>query len=66
MNLDFYSWKPIVALLCVGGIARFARDIVAGLRYLYRVALTPEGAAVMRIVTALLAAATLAFVVLRG
>ena len=65
MRDPIYTRPFIVLVLAVGGLISFGKDLVAGVTYLYRIALTPQGLALLVVSTMLLSAASLCVAVLR-
>lgn len=65
MKLTLHNRESILAVLAVGGLLGLFKEIVAGVIALYRLALTPQGAAAVLVGTFLLAAAAVLVGLLR-
>lgn len=62
---DFYNRRETLAVLALGGLIGFAKDIVVGILYLYRLALTPDGVAALLVATLLISVTALMTALLR-
>lgn len=66
MRDPIHTRSFLVLVLTLGGLVSFGKDLVAGVAYLYRAALTPQGLAVVVVVTMMLSGASLAVSLIRG